>query len=306
MNPAVAIILVNWNGLSVTRQCIESLRLLTYRSFHIIVVDNGSEDDSAVTLANEYSDIIVLRSPTNLGFAGGNNIGFRYAFQQGYTYILMLNNDTIVESDFLNHLVDYMDAHPTIGAIQPRIHFEHDRTLIWNGGSYHAVWPGFFYASGVLRKPVNITMQPKHVDWITGCAFLTRSSILQETGLLAENMFMYSEDVDLSMRIKALGYSLIYHPQSVIYHIAGMSNKSKEKGKEGFVHPLVHYYNQRNRIWVLKKYTPWYAIPTAVICNFFYILLIMGYFAIRGRFTKLRAVLNAVKHGLTGSIKYQS
>lgn len=306
MHPNVAIILVNWNGLMVTKQCLDTLRSIQYRSFQVIVVDNASSDGSADILRNEYPEVVVISAGSNLGFAGGNNLGFRYAFQYKFSYILMLNNDTIVEADFLDHLVSYMDTHPEVGAIQPRIHFEHDRSLIWNGGSKHAVWPGFLYTEDVHRKPSKSALQLKKVDWITGCAFLIRTSVLQQTGLLAENMFMYSEDVDLSMRIKALGYTLIYHPQAVIYHIAGMSNKTTTKGKEGYVHPLVHYYNQRNRLWILKKYTPSYAIPTVVICNFFYIILIIGYFALRGRFNKLKAVLKAVKDGLSGAIQYQS
>lgn len=288
----------------VTKQCLHSLRALTYRSFQVIVVDNASSDGSAEILAKEFPEIVLLSAATNLGFAGGNNLGFLYAFQHHFSYILMLNNDTIVEPDFLDHLIHYMETHPDTGAIQPRIHFEHDRSLIWNGGSKHAVWTGFLYAEDVHRKPGKRSLQLKKVDWITGCAFLIRTSVLQQTGLLAENMFMYSEDVDLSMRIKALGYSLMYHPQSVIYHIAGMSNKTLTKGKEGYVNPMVHYYNQRNRIWILKKYTPIYAYPTVIICNFFYILLIIGYFALRGRFNKLKAVMKAVKDGLAGSVQY--
>lgn len=288
----------------VTKQCLHSLRALTYRSFQVIVVDNASSDGSAEILAKEFPEIVLLSAATNLGFAGGNNLGFRYAFQHHFSYILMLNNDTIVEPDFLDHLIQYMETHPDTGAIQPRIHFEHDRSLIWNGGSKHAVWTGFLYAEDVHRKPGKRSLQLKKVDWITGCAFLIRTSVLQQTGLLAENMFMYSEDVDLSMRIKALGNTLIYHPQAVIYHIAGMSNKTTTKGKEGYVHPLVHYYNQRNRLWILKKYTPIYAVPTVIICNFFYISLIIGYFALRGRFNKLKAVMKAVKDGLAGSVQY--
>lgn len=288
----------------VTKQCLHSLRALTYRSFQVIVVDNASSDGSAEILAKEFPEIVLLSAATNLGFAGGNNLGFLYAFQHHFSYILMLNNDTIVEPDFLDHLIHYMETHPDTGAIQPRIHFEHDRSLIWNGGSKHAVWTGFLYAEDVHRKPGKRSLQLKKVDWITGCAFLIRTSVLQQTGLLAENMFMYSEDVDLSMRIKALGNTLIYHPQAVIYHIAGMSNKTLTKGKEGYVNPMVHYYNQRNRIWILKKYTPIYAYPTVIICNFFYILLIIGYFALRGRFNKLKAVMKAVKDGLAGSVQY--
>lgn len=290
----------------VTKQCLHSLRALKYRSFQVIVVDNASSDGSAEILAKEFPEIVLLTSTTNLGFAGGNNLGFRYVFEHHFPYILMLNNDTIVEPDFLDHLMQYMETHPDTGAIQPRIHFEHDRSLIWNGGSKHAVWTGFLYAKDIHRKPGKRSLQLQKVDWITGCAFLIRTSVLQQTGLLAENMFMYSEDVDLSMRIKKMGYTLIYHPQAVIYHIAGMSNKTTTKGKEGYVHPLVHYYNQRNRLWILKKYTPIYALPTVIICNFFYIILIIGYFALRGRFNKLKAVLKAVKDGLSGAIQYQS
>jgi GT2 family glycosyltransferase len=186
--------------------------------------------------------------------------------------------------------------------VQPRIHFNHDRSLLWNGGSYYSKWLGFLYTKGFNKKPTQHYLQIKEVDWITGCAMLTRNSILRKTGLLAHNMFIYSEDVDLSFRIKSLGYQLIYHPDSVIYHIAGMSNKTKTKGKEGFVNPIVHYLNQRNRIWLLKKYTPWYCAPTATFCNIFYILGIIGYFAGRRRFTKLKTVIRAVKDGLTGQI----
>lgn len=306
MNPTVAIILVNWNGLMFTKQCLNSLRTLQYRSVQVIVVDNASSDGSAEILKKEYPEVVIIHAGSNLGFAGGNNLGFQYAFQHGFSYIMMLNNDTIVEPDFMDHLIHYMETHPETGAIQPRIHFEHDRSLIWNGGSRHAVWPGFLYAQDAGRKPGKKSLQLKKVDWITGCAFLIRTDVLQKTGLLAENLFMYSEDVDLSMRIKAHGYSLIYHPQSVIYHIAGMSNKTTTKGKEGYVNPMVHYYNQRNRLWILKKYTPIYALPTVIICNFFYISLIIGYFALRGRFNKLKAVIKAVKDGLTGTVQYQS
>lgn len=302
MQPTVAIILVNWNSFDVTNDCIISLKEIQYAAHTIVMVDNGSTDGSGKQLKQLHPEIVLIESATNQGFTGGNNLGFEYSIQQGFDYSLLLNNDTFVEPDFLNHLVNYMEAHPKVGIVQPRIHFNHDRSLLWNGGSYYSKWLGFLYTKGFNRKPSAKYLQFKEVDWITGCAFLTKNNILRKTGLLAPNMFIYSEDVDLSFRIKALGYQLIYHPHSVIYHIAGMSNKSKTKGKEGFVNPIVHYLNQRNRIWLLKKYTPWYCVPTATLCNIFYISLIMGYFAVRRRFTKLKAVISAVKDGLSGHI----
>lgn len=304
--PSVAIILVNWNSFEVTNDCIESLKKINYPNYKIMVVDNGSEDGSGQQLATAHPHILLLKAATNLGFTGGNNIGLNYSIQQSFDYSMMLNNDTFVEPEFLTILVSYLETHPHTGAIQPRIQFEHNRALLWNGGSYFNRWTGFAYTSGENKMPGPSHLQIKQVHWITGCAFLVRNSILKKTGLLAHNLFIYSEDVDLSFRIKKLNYQLIYHPHAVIYHIAGISNKSKKKGKEGFVNPIVHYLNQRNRIWIIKKYTPWYCWPTVIICNFFYILMVLGYFAARGRFKKLKAMGKAIKDGLLGNIAIQN
>ncbi|NCI48047.1 glycosyltransferase family 2 protein [Sediminibacterium soli] len=303
MTTRVAVILVNWNSFDVTNDCILSLKQCSGPAFTAIVVDNGSIDGSADRLAKSHPDIVLLRSEKNLGFTGGNNLGFAYSLANGFSFSMMLNNDTFVAPDFIQHLVNYMDAHPEAGIIQPRIHFNHNRNLLWNGGSYYNRWLGYFYTSGENKLPASKHLVIKQVDWITGCAFFVRNDILRKTGLLADNMFIYSEDVDLSLRIRSLGYKLVYHPDSIVYHIAGMSNKSKVKGKEGVVNPIVHYLNQRNRIWVLKKYTPWYFAPSALLFNLFYITAIMGYFASRGRFQKLRAVIRATRDGIAGKIE---
>jgi GT2 family glycosyltransferase len=304
MPSRVAIILVNWNTLDTTLDCIASLKACVYPDFRIIVVDNASTDGSADRIGKMHPDIILIRSETNTGFTGGNNLGFQYSLSNGFDYSLMLNNDTFVEPDFLSILVEHLEQHPETGAVQSRIHLNHDRNLLWNGGSFFNKWTGFAVAKGENKPATNEYLTTKEVDWITGCAFLVRNKVLQETGIFAGNMFMYSEDVDLSFRIREKGYKLAYVPNSVIYHIAGVSNKTKTKAKEGYTNPLVHYYNQRNRIWILKKYTRAYQVPTVVATNFFYILMVMCYFAARGRFVKLKAMTKAVKDGLLGSIQY--
>lgn len=304
MLSSVAIILVNWNSYEFTNDCIYSLKKASYSNFSIVVVDNGSKDGSGQQIAKEHPEIIVLFSPENKGFTGGNNQGFEYAIQNGFDYAMMLNNDTFVEPDFLEHLVQYLDQHPNAGAVQPRIYFNHDRSLLWNGGNGYYKGIGLPYTSGENQPPKPQHLIIKEMSWVTGCAFMVRTSILKQTGLLAENMFIYKEDVDLSFRIKNLGYQLIYLPASIIYHIAGSSNKKKIKDKEGIVNPIVHYLNQRNRIWLQKKYTSWYFIPTVILFNFFYITLFIGYFAARRRPKKLMAVVKGVKDGIIGSIKY--
>lgn len=302
MSASVAIVLVNWNSYSFTNDCIQSLYQISYPNFHIIVTDNGSTDGSGLQLAENHPAITVLYNATNTGFTGGNNTGLQYAIDKGFEYIMMLNNDTFVEPHFLEPLVAYMDANPNTGIIQPRIHFNHNRNLLWDGGSYFSKWLGYAYTKGYNQTVSEEFLTIKEVDWITGCGFLTRNKVLQASGLLIEKMFIYSEDVDLSFRIKALGYQLIYHPDSVIYHIAGMSNKSKEKGKEGYVNPIVHYLNIRNKIWLLKKHTSWHHAPTVILFNAGYNLALMGYFIVRGRFAKLKTAFKAIKDGFADHI----
>ena len=304
INKRIAVILVNWNSFDVTNDCILSLKKVQPDNFSIIVVDNGSADQSGTRLRDLHPEIILLESPVNTGFTGGNNIGFRYSLAHGYEYSIMLNNDTFVQPDFLNILCSYMDQHPDVGIVQPRIFYHHDRNLIWNGGSYFNRFLGYTYTKGEAKPSDEKYNFEKEVDWVTGCAFFVRNNIIEKTGLLAENMFIYSEDVDLSFRIRKLGYRLMYLPSSVIYHISGMSNTSRTKGEEGYVSPGAHYLNQRNRLWILKRYIPWYFAPSAIIFNFFYISLVIGYFALRKRFKKLRAVLRAVRDGIRGSIIY--
>lgn len=300
----VAVILVNWNSYSVTSDCIHSLGLMSYKDYDIILVDNASKDNSGQLLKDQFPHIQLIQAESNLGFTGGNNLGMNYAIRQDYPYMILLNNDTFVENNFLEILVRYMDDHANVGAIQPLIYFNHNRKLVWNAGSVFNKWLGNTRSvnyNQILKEKNN---QIKEVDWITGCALFTRSSILKETGLLAENLFIYYEDVDLSFRIKKAGYKLIMHPQSVIYHIAGMSNKTKTKGKEGYVNPIVHYLNVRNRIWFLKKYTSPLYFASSFLFNFFYIIALIGYFAMRLRLNKLKTILKAVKDGLMQTITY--
>lgn len=299
MDKRTAIILLNWNSYEHTANCIASLQNVTPANFDVIVVDNGSSDGSGTMLKQNFAHIKYIQAPTNLGFAGGNNKGFEYAIAHGYEYSLMLNNDTFVEPNFLELLTNYMDAHKNVGAIQPKIFFNNNRQKIWNGGSYFLSWLGWTYSKNYMRTAGPAQNNFAEVDWITGCALLVRTSIVQQIGALNDHFFIYYEDVDFSFRIRQAGYKLIFHPQSVIYHIAGMANKAKVKGKEGYANPYVHYLNFRNHIWVLRTYTKWYQWPTTFITLIAYSFAIMLYFVVRWRITKLAMMLKGIYHGFT-------
>jgi len=304
MQKKLAIILVNWNSFELTKDSLDSLQQTTYTNYDCILVDNGSVDSSGHELKIQFPNIILIESEIHKCFTGGKNLGIDYALQNGYEYIMLLNNDVAVESNFLEPLISRLDRNPSIGAVQPLIYFHHDRNLIWNAGSRYLSWIGLpltlmYYRKDPLRKE---TMQQKKIDWITGCAFMMRSEILKNTGTLKERYFIYFEDVDLSFRIKKAGYTLSYVPESVIYHIAGMAHKSKTKEKEGFLSPKVHYLNSRNRIWFLKAHTPFWAVPTTFFYQFCYYLGVSFYFIIRLRFNKLKAWLSGIKDGLLSSV----
>jgi GT2 family glycosyltransferase len=325
MSKKLAIILVNWNSYALTDDTLQSLYKTSYKEYDIICVDNASTDDSLNQLRKNHSDIILLTCDQNTGFTGGNNKGMQYALEHGYAYTLLLNNDVAVESDFLEPLVQALDANENLGAVQPLIYFHHDRTLIWNAGSCYNKWLGVTKAIGYNKKDKDQKeryqkeryrtdqnqnqgdtkdIQPiQNIAWITGCAFMVKTDVLKKVGLLYEPFFIYYEDVDLSFRIKNAGYDLGYTPASVIYHIAGMSHKSTKKTAEGYISPKVHYLNARNHIWLLKKYTNLLHAPTVILYQSIYYLSVTGYFIIRGRWQKIKALYKGIGEGLRFGIQ---
>ena len=296
----LAIVIINWNSFDLTSDTLASLSSTSYKNYDIIVVDNFSTDNSAAQLEKDFPSIILLRSDENKGFTGGNNLGFDYAINEGYEYVMMLNNDVAVESDFLEPLVVKLDIDEKIGGVQPLIYFYHDRELIWNAGSRYNDIFGIPYILGYYRKDKGQLQRKKQksIDWITGCAFMIRTEVLKKVGVLKQDFFIYYEDVDLSFRIKEAGYDLAYEASSVVYHKTGMSHKSKEKLKEGYLNPKVHYLNARNRLFVLKEYTQKIAIPTVILYQIIYFFGISFYFIFRCRWQKLKAWNNGIKDGL--------
>ena len=300
MSKKLAIIIVNWNSYDLTHDTLVSLSNTTYTNYNIIVVDNCSEDGSGEKLKENFSNIILLQSTKNNGFTGGNNIGMQYAIEHGYENVLLLNNDVAVAPNFIEPLLQKLASHENIAAVQPLIYFHHNHELIWNAGSKYNALLGIPRTPQYNKKDIGQQeiKKQKQIDWITGCAIMLKTKALQKVGLFRESFFIYYEDVDLSFRLKAAGYELAYEPSSVIYHIAGMSHKSKEKTKEGYISPKVHYLNARNRIWVLKKYTYTLAIPFVVLYQIFYFFGIGFYFIFRRRWAKLEAWNKGIWDGL--------
>ena len=294
---SIAVILVNWKKYNLTSKCIDSLNKSNYKNFKIILVDNEYSEKSLIDLRNKHKELIVFKEKNNLGFAGGNNIGIRYALENDYDYIMLLNNDTEVKENFILPLVERIEKDHSLGAVQPLILNFSNKSIIWNAGGKLNKFLGLTSTRLNNNKLNSSIVFDDYTDWISGCCILIKSEILTKVGLLDEKFFNYYEDVDWSLRMKNLGYDLGFVKESIIYHHGSSSSKNK-KTKEGVISSKIHYFNIRNHILLLKKHKNLFNFFGIVFFQIIKITSYIFYFLIRFRFNKLTMVLKGLKHGL--------
>lgn len=243
MKPKVTIIIVNYNGYEDTVECVKSLKNIDYDNYEIVCVDNASTN-KATEEQNEYLECntIYLSSDNNLGFSGGNNIGINYAKKNGSDYVLLLNNDTTVESDFLTKLVAVAREKMDNGVFGCTIRYYWDRDKLWFDGGTFDFDTGntSHYHDGNGDNIVEVT-------FLTGCLMLIPMQILEDVGMLDESYFLYAEDTDYCCRVMNAGYQLYYCTDAVIYH--------KEGATAGRNSNLKQYYVERNGLFICAKYS---------------------------------------------------
>ena len=294
---SIAVILVNWKKYNLTSKCIDSLNKSNYKNFKIILVDNEYSKKSLIDLRNKHKELIVFKEKNNLGFAGGNNIGIRYALENDYDYIMLLNNDTEVKENFILPLVERIEKDHFLGAVQPLILNFSNKSIIWNAGGKLNKFLGLTSTRLNNNKLNSSIVFDDYTDWISGCCILIKSEILTKVGLLDEKFFNYYEDVDWSLRMKNLGYDLGFVKESIIYHHGSSSSKNK-KTKEGVISSKIHYFNIRNHILLLKKHKNLFNFFGIVFFQIIKTTSYIFYFLIKFRFNKLGMVLKGLKHGL--------
>lgn len=299
----VYIILVNWNGWRDTVECLDSLLLLNYQEFRIVICDNGSSDDSLHQIRNwahrrevgfaEYqrteaeaggstaADLLLtlIRNDKNLGFAGGNNVGLRYAMERGdVDFCWLLNNDTVVDSDALIHLVERMQQQTGVGICGSTIHFNHDRQRVQAlGGGLYCRWIGLPWHYGrFTRLSGNVNQQRAEfwMNYVEGASMLVSRQFLNLIGLLCEDYFLYFEEADWAIRAEGR-FVLGYAPRSIVYHkVGGSIGTSSNPAKMSYT---CDYYNIRNRLLFTQRFYP-EALPTVrlVIVGAFLLRLCLG------------------------------
>ncbi|HUB93396.1 MAG TPA: glycosyltransferase family 2 protein [Verrucomicrobiae bacterium] len=194
---------------------------------YIIVVDNGSTDDSVEALSRKYPDVEIIRNQKNEGYAGGVNPGFRRAIELNASYTAPFNDDAIADKRWLKQLVEYLDAHPKVGAAAPKV-VTSDKERLDSTGDYYTNW-GLPYPRGRREYDLHKYDDQTDIFAATGAATLFRVKALKQVGLMDEDFFAYYEDVDLGFRLQLAGWKVAFVPGSVVYHKIGMTS-SRIKG----------------------------------------------------------------------------
>ena len=212
MRSKVGIIVLNWNGWADTSVCLSSLQHLNYPNYRVVVVDNGSTDDSASRIRTQFPSVEIIENGSNVGFAAGCNVGIARALAQGADYVWLLNNDATADPDALRSLVDKADSFRQIGAVGSAIYFveEPKRLQAWGGGRV-TFWLG---RSGHFVKPVC----DEKLQFITGASLLLPRTAIETVGLFDEGFFMYWEDADYCFRLRRAGLRLAVSGQSKVWH----------------------------------------------------------------------------------------
>jgi GT2 family glycosyltransferase len=281
--PRVGIVLVTYNGLALTRACLDSLRHVEPAPDLVVAVDNASHDGTAAALAAEYPEVVVLPQTQNLGFTGGNNVGIRWCLDRGCDAVLLLNNDTEVTPDFLARLLRHCT--PTTMVV-PQIRAIADR-------AQNVTHVGVFdFRRGILEDapdgaPLRDAAGPVPVGMASACCLLVHRAVFDAVGLLDDQFFLYHEDTDFILRAQTAGARVVYEPAAVIYHHEGASS-----GAGGSISPLMLYYTTRNRLLLMSKhgrfggrFLAYFAVGRTVYAV---------RFVLRGEWRLLRALARAV------------
>lgn len=298
MSKSVHIIILNWNGYNLTRDCLLSLRKIDYRNYRVTVVDNASIDESATNLSDEFPEIDMLRSDVNLGFAAGNNLALINAREKyNPDYFLLLNNDTVVDPTFLGHLLDAF-KNQSIGLACSKIYFFDEPRRLWYAGGYFNKVIGDAQHYGYEQMDHGEFDTLRKVEFITGCCFMMSRSVVNRVGLLDEIYFAYCEDLDYCLRAAEQGFECVYVPRSVIYHKVSSSFKSKTNIAFGKRSTLAYYLNVRNRFFIFRKHREQISRFGFLIHHSIFCLRYIVGFLITFQFAKVYTVLKGIRDGI--------
>jgi hypothetical protein len=242
-DPKVGIVILNWNRADDTIACVRSLERMEYTNYHIVLVDNGSQDDSVARLRAAFPSTHLIDNQENFGFAKGNNIGVRYLLQQGCEYVMLVNDDAEVAPDTIGTLVEVAESDSRIGMVGPTICYYAQPRIIWSAG-------GMVTSHGEPRHldadqdMAVVGTAPRDVDYVSGCALLVKRAVLDRIGLLDERFFLYFEETEWCARARNAGFRVVHVPSAVMWHKVSPAARVSSAG--------YLYLMTRNRLLYLR------------------------------------------------------
>ncbi len=243
--PKVFLLILNWNKPLDTIECIDSCLKLDYDNYEILLVDNHSEDDSVAQLKNRYPKIHLVVNSENLGYAGGNDVGLQYALKQNADFILILNNDTVLDPQMLSLLVQAAKDHPKAGLLAPKVLYYDDPSLINSLGTSMDWFRMRPYLGECHRKDTGNYDPILHKDILVGCALLVPKKTIERIGIIDEKFFLFHEEADWCFRSLRAGFENLVVPKAVIYHKASKTMREFSS--------TTHYYSTRNFLYMARR-----------------------------------------------------
>lgn len=245
----VVVLIVAYNNRGVLADCLNSVLASVDERFktRVVVVDNNSPDGSGPFVAAHFPRVDLIESAANLGYAGGGNLGWRHiaAAYPNSRYLALLNADTIATPGWLSALARHLEHHPRVGAVQPKLRL-HPRSEQINTAGNRSHFLGFGLMTGWGERDLGQYDQTRTIDFASGAAVMVRTDLLRRVELFDEGMFMYLEDMDLSWKLRLIGYEIAFVPDAVIYHRYELESTLR-----------AYRYLERNRWWLLLSYYKW-------------------------------------------------
>lgn len=243
--PLIVTVILNTNRCEDTLETLLSLLDSTYENHMVIVLDNASTDGSVETIRSSFQDVEIIELSENLGYAGNNNVGIKYALDQGADWIFVLNEDTTLAQNCLENLVRVGQSDQCIGIVGPMVyHYDEPDVIQSAGGRMDRHWQTWHLAHN--ESDQGQYKKPHPVEWISGCAILVRRDVIEQLGSIDERFFYYWEETEWCLRAREGGWSIIHVPQAKLWH-KGVQRDYKPS-------PSVTYYSTRNRFLMMAKH----------------------------------------------------
>ena len=239
----VGCVIVNWNGWRDTVACLDALRATDYPELRVVVVDNGSKDDSVQRIQMVHPEILLVQTGRNLGFSGGNNVGIREVMRHNVKYVWLLNNDTQPAPHALRELVQTAESDSRLGAVGSVLHYMSDpqKIQVWGGGWIN-LWTG--YNSHATAHP-----RSGCLDFLTAASMLVSRNALEDVGLMDDRFFLYWEDAELCFRLRRSGWQLGVAPQAIVLHnVNASTSKSSTPIDRCYTYSAICFLSQYSHV----------------------------------------------------------